>query len=90
MMARVAADGSRWPGTRAHSALLDRPGSPDPAVISSKDRPDGLAHVDAVEDRRRTEVGEPTGRALVGRGNVGGVTHTPSASSAPGRPDARR
>jgi hypothetical protein len=88
MMARVAADGSRCPGTRAHRALSGSPGVGGPALISSKLRP--RATRTSMRSKIDAEVtkGSLRGRHSCGGGTSGGVTHTPSAASLPGEPTA--
>ena len=89
MMARVAADGSRWPGTRAHSALAGSPGTVRPGGELLEGQALGQPHVDEVEDGGGREARDPTGRALVGRGHLGGGDPH-AAGVEPARGDRRR
>ena len=87
-MARVAADGSRCPGTRAHRALVGVPRAPGPGADLLEGPALGQPHVDPVEDRGGEERRQPAGRALVGRRTSGGVTHTPPLDPGPASPRA--
>ena len=77
----MAADGSRWPGTRAHSALVGSPGVDGPRLISSKLRP--LASRTSIWSKIEVvkNDGSRRGGHSSGGGTSGGASHTPSASS---------
>ena len=68
MMASVAAEGVRWPGTRAHKAESGLPGR---AVHLLERPPPGRPHFDAVHDGVAEHLGQVALRALVRRRDVG-------------------
>ena len=67
-MARVAAEGVRWPGTRAQSAESGLAGR---AVHLLEGSSGGRPHLDAVHDGVAEDLRQEPGRALVGCGHIG-------------------